>query len=168
MAPHIPARWVVTHHLATADHYDLRLEIAGTLVSWAVPKGPSLDPAVRRMAIRTDDHGMEHLLTEGAFGTHVVQQWDTGTYVNRSHSGPTAVTAEAALARGHLSVWLEGKKLRGGFTLLRTDRSAREMWLLIKKADEHAEPGVEIVALAPASVLTGRTIEQIAAEGDIG
>jgi DNA ligase D-like protein (predicted 3'-phosphoesterase) len=155
-------RFVVQHHLATADHYDVRLEIDGVLVSWAVPKGPSTDPAVRRLAIRTGDHDLAHAEVEGAFGRSTVLVWDQGTFRNLSHRGVEPIDAGAGLARGQLSVWLEGHKLRGGYSLIRTDRTVRETWLLIKKADEEADPGRDPVADAPDSVLSGRTMAEIA------
>ena len=157
--------FVVQHHLATADHYDFRLEIDGVLVSWAVPRGPSTDPSVRRLAIRTDDHDLGHAEVEGAFGRSVVQVWDRGRYRNLSHRAGHPIDTGEALARGHLSVWLDGHKLRGGHTLIRTDRAGRETWLLIKKADEEADPLRNPVADEPASVLSGRTVAQIAADG---
>ena len=162
--------FVVQHHLATADHYDFRLEIDGVLVSWAVPKGPSLDPHDHRLALRTDDHAMEHASFEGRIGDRrnggVVQVWDRGTYRNTSHVGARPVDASTALQRGRLSFWLEGEKLRGGFSLIRTrDYDRRESWLLTKKADEAAGAGLRPTGTRIESVLSGRTIEQIDAEG---
>ena len=161
----MPARFVVTHHLARADHYDLRLEIGGLLVSWAVPRGPSVDPAARRLAIRTEDHGLEHLEPEGVFGSSVVLLWDRGTFLNRSHHGPRDVDPATALDRGRLRVDLRGDKLRGEFSLVRTDRTGREMWLLMKRTDDEAMPGRDIVADEPLSVATGRSIDEIRAAG---
>jgi DNA ligase D-like protein (predicted 3'-phosphoesterase) len=157
-------RFVIQHHLATADHYDLRLEIDGVLVSWAVPKGPSPDPRIRRMAIRTDDHELDHQFVEGGFGRSTVLVWDRGSYDNASRDGGEPITATAALARGQLSVRLHGEKLRGGWTLIRLPDQRRETWLLLKKADADADPGYDPVATAPNSVLSGRTMEQIAAD----
>lgn len=155
--------FVVQHHLATADHYDLRLEVDGVLVSWAVPKGPTLDPSRHRLAIRTGDHDLAHADYEGASERSVVQVWDRGTYRNTSHDKHNRpVPPAAALERGHLSVWLEGVKLRGGFTLIRTRQDDRS-WLLVKKRDETAESGYEPTEHETNSVLSGRTIEDIAA-----
>ena len=151
--------FVVQHHLATADHYDVRLEIEGVLVSWALPKGPSTDPRVRRMAIRTDDHDLAHASVEGAFGRSTVQVWDRGTF---DHQGDG--DAAAGLAAGHLSVWLDGEKLHGGYTFLRLPGEPKETWLMIKKRDGEADPVDDPVATRPESVLTGRTLEQIKAE----
>lgn len=158
------ARFVVQHHLATADHYDFRLEIDGVLVSWAVPKGPSTDPRVRRMAIRTDDHGLEHESVEGVVGRSTVLVWDRGSYDNTSRDAGEPIEAGAALARGHLSFRLRGEKLQGGYALLRLPDQQRESWLLIKKSDTDADPSYDPISEAPESVLSGRTLEQIAAE----
>ena len=162
--------FVIQHHIATADHYDFRLEIDGVLVSWAVPKGPSLDPDDRRLALRTDDHAMEHETFEGRLGDRrnggVVQVWDRGTYRNTSHVGTRPVDAATGLERGRLSFWLDGEKLRGGFSLIRTrDYGERESWLLTKKADETADARRRPTSTQTGSVLSGRTIEQIDAEG---
>lgn len=158
-------QFVVQHHLASADHYDFRLEIDGVLASWAVPKGPSTDPTVRRLAIRTDDHDLDHASVEGAFGRSTVLVWDRGTFRNLSHEGAHQVPASSGLARGHLSVWLDGHKLRGGYSLIRTERTGRETWLLIKKVDEEADRASDPIASQPESILSGRTVEEIAASG---
>lgn len=154
-------RFVVQHHLATADHYDFRLEIDGVLVSWAVPRGPSTDPQVRRMAIRTDDHDVEHASVEGVLGGTAVLVWDQGTFQNTSRDHGTPIDAAAGLARGHLSFRLDGAKLYGGYALIRLPDQRRETWLLIKKADESADPFSNLTRDEPASVLSGRTLEEI-------
>jgi DNA ligase D-like protein (predicted 3'-phosphoesterase) len=159
-------QFVVQHHLATADHYDFRLEIDNVLVSWAVPKGPSTDPSVRRLAIRSDDHDLAHASVEGTNGRSTVLVWDRGTFRNLSHVGADGIGAGAALARGHLTVWLDGQKLRGGYSLIRTDRRGRETWLLIKKSDEEADPLRDPVASEPESVLSGRTLAEIVEDVD--
>ncbi len=148
--------FVVQHHLATADHYDVRLEIDGVLVSWAVPKGPSTDPRVRRMAIRTDDHDLAHSSVEGAFGRSAVLIWDRGTFTPQGDG-----SAAAGLAAGRLSVWLDGEKLRGGYTFIRLPGEPRETWLMIKKRDGEADPADDPINSRPESVLTGRTLDQI-------
>lgn len=160
--------FVVQHHLATADHYDFRLEIGGVLVSWAVPKGPSLDPGQRRLAKRVGDHDMDHESYEGVIagskpGRGVVQVWDNGTFRNASADHGRDVPAADALERGHLSFVLVGTKLRGGFSLIRT--GGEDLWLLIKKRDEHAEAGRDVTSDEATSVLTGRTMDEIAADG---
>lgn len=161
--------FVIQHHLATADHYDFRLEIGGVWVSWAVPKGPSLDPQVHRLALRTDDHTRAQAEYEGRLGDRrsggVVQLWDRGTFRNTSHVGTNPVDAGTGLARGRLSFWLDGAKLHGGFALVRTrDVGDRESWLLTKKNDAEADPAHHPVESEPRSVLTGRTLAEIDAE----
>lgn len=143
--PHAPEplRFVVNLHEATTRHFDLRLEVAAedgpVLASWAVPKGPSLDPSVRRLAIRVDDHTMAHLDLEGrdqdADRAHTKIVWDAGTYV------PAQPPAEA-LEAGRLRFALAGEKLRGVFVLVRTRMGGQDRnWLLAKIDDEHARPG---------------------------
>ncbi|MGH8860718.1 MAG: DNA polymerase ligase N-terminal domain-containing protein [Jatrophihabitantaceae bacterium] len=160
---------MIQHHLATADHYDFRLEIDGVLVSWAVPKGPSLDPKEHRLAVRVDDHELAHETFEGTTGGRgrgIVQVWDLGTYRNTSHVGARPVDAATGLERGRLSFWLEGQKLRGGFSLVRTrGYSERESWLLTKKADECADARRRPTRTQNESALTGRTLDEIEADG---
>lgn len=162
--------FVVQHHLATADHYDFRLEIDGVWVSWAVPKGPSLDPREHRLALRTSDHTLAQAEYEGRLGDRrsggVVQLWDRGTFRNTSHVGDPLVDAGTGLARGRLSFWLDGAKLHGGYGLVRTrDYGERESWLLTKKNDAEADSAHRPVDSEPRSVLTGRTLAEIDAAG---
>jgi DNA ligase D-like protein (predicted 3'-phosphoesterase) len=147
--------FVVQEHAARAHHFDLRLEVDGTMRSWAVPKGPSLDPAVKRLAVQAPDHEMEHNAFEGPLGAGRVIVWDRGTYEQGGR-----VAWPAALERGHAVFVLHGEKLRGGFALQRTRRGAKPQWLLIKRRDEHARPGSDVVAECPRSVLSGRTLEK--------
>jgi DNA ligase D-like protein (predicted 3'-phosphoesterase) len=148
--------FVVQEHAATARHFDLRLEVDGVMRSWAVPKGPSLDPAVKRMAIEVGDHGMEHNAFEGRLGGGGVIVWDRGTYEQGGR-----VAWPEALTRGHAVFVLHGEKLRGGFALQRTRPGAKAQWLLIKRRDEHARPGSDIAAEAPRSVVGGRTLDEL-------
>jgi DNA ligase D-like protein (predicted 3'-phosphoesterase) len=157
--------FVIQHHLATADHYDFRLEIDGVLVSWAVPKGPSLDPRQRRMAKRVGDHSMDYELYEGVLsvqrrGGGTVLVWDRGTFRNVSTADGQDITAAEALERGHLSFVLDGEKISGGFSLIRTGRGG-DMWLLIKKRGAGADARRRPTSTQPESVLTGRTLEEI-------
>ena len=145
--------FVVQEHAATAHHFDLRLEVDGVMRSWAVPKGPSLDPAVKRLAVEVDDHTRGHNRFEGSS----VIVWDRGTY----EQGGRVLWPEA-LSRGHAVFVLHGEKLRGGFALQRTRRGAKPQWLLIKRRDEEACPGSDVVAEQPRSVLSGRTLGEIA------
>jgi DNA ligase D-like protein (predicted 3'-phosphoesterase) len=148
--------FVVQEHAATAHHFDFRLELDGAMRSWAVPKGPSLDPAVKRLAVEVADHAMSHNTFEGTLGTGGVIVWDRGTYEQGGR-----VAWPQALTRGHAVFVLHGEKLRGGFALQRTRPAAKPQWLLIKRRDEHARPGSDIVAEQPRSVLSGRTLDEL-------
>jgi DNA ligase D-like protein (predicted 3'-phosphoesterase) len=160
-------RFVVQHHLATADHYDVRFEIDGVLVSWAVPKGPSTDPRVRRLAKRTGDHALDYADYEGVLGPRrgggVVQVWDTGTFRNTSTKNGQPISAAQALADGHLSVNVAGHKITGGYTLIRT--AGDNLWLLIKRKGAGADAERNITATGTHSVLTGRTMAEIEEQG---
>jgi DNA ligase D-like protein (predicted 3'-phosphoesterase) len=148
--------FVVQEHQATAHHYDFRLEVDGVMRSWAVPKGPSLDPAAKRLAVQVEDHGMGHNDFEGTLGGGGVIVWDRGTYEQGGR-----VAWPEALDRGHAVFVLHGEKLRGGFALQRTGGGAKPQWLLIKRRDEHARPGSDVVAQEPASVVSGRTLDEV-------
>ena len=159
--------FVVQKHDASRLHYDFRLEINGVLVSWAVPKGPSLNPGDKRLAIRTEDHPLEYadfegVIPEGQYGAGTVIVWDNGTY-----EVSDGLSAEQQLARGEIKAVLHGRKLRGGFVLIQTDKrsaepSQKKQWLLIKHRDEYADSSwsIESVEL-DRSVLTGRTLKEI-------
>jgi DNA ligase D-like protein (predicted 3'-phosphoesterase) len=142
--------FVVQEHRATAHHFDLRLEVAGVMRSWAVPKGPSLDPAVKRLAVEVEDHATGH----NSFEADNVIVWDRGSYEQGGR-----VPWPEALARGHAVFVLHGEKLRGGFALQRTRPGAKPQWLLVKRRDEDARPGSDVVAEQPRSVLSGRTLD---------
>ncbi len=148
--------FVVQEHQATAHHYDLRLEVDGVMRSWAVPKGPSLDPAAKRLAVQVEDHGMGHNDFEGALGDGGVIIWDRGTYEQGGR-----VAWPEALDRGHAVFVLHGEKLHGGFALQRTRPAAKPQWLLIKRRDGEARPGSDVVAERPGSVVSGRTLAEI-------
>lgn len=149
----VPAgRFLVREHAASTRHFDLRLEVGGVLRSWAVPKGPSMDPGARRLAVEVEDHDAG----PGAFaeaGAAIV--WDTGRYEQGGR-----VPWPEALDRGHAVFVLHGEKLRGGFALQRTREGERPQWLLIKRRDADARPGSDVVAEAPRSVLSGRTLDE--------
>jgi DNA ligase D-like protein (predicted 3'-phosphoesterase) len=158
-------RFVIQKHAATTLHYDFRLEVDGALRSWAVPRGPSTDPREKRLALEVEDHSLAYGDFEGVIGRDghgagAVIVWDTGSYRKLGHDEPVA----DALDRGHLSFWLEGEKLRGGYTLHRTEAGAKPQWLLIKRRDEAADARRDPVATRPESVLSGRTLEQLLAE----
>ena len=145
--------FVVQEHQATAHHYDFRLEVGGVMRSWAVPKGPSLDPAAKRLAVQVEDHGLAHNDFEGGLGDGAVIVWDRGTYEQGGR-----VAWPEALERGHAVFVLHGKKLRGGFALQRTRPGAKPQWLLIKRRDDEARPGSDVVAERPESVVSGKPL----------
>jgi DNA ligase D-like protein (predicted 3'-phosphoesterase) len=148
--------FVVQEHQATAHHYDVRLEVDGVMRSWAVPKGPSLDPAAKRLAVQVEDHGLGHNDFEGALGDGGVIIWDRGSYEQGGR-----VAWPEALERGHAVFVLHGEKLRGGFALQRTHGGAKPQWLLIKRRDDDARPGSDITAERPESVVSGRTLAEL-------
>ena len=129
--------FVVQEHEATAHHFDLRLEVDGVMRSWAVPKGPSMDPAVKRLAVQVEDHEIAHNEFEGAAGSGHVIVWDRGGYEQGGR-----VAWPEALERGHAVFVLHGEKLRGGFALQRTRPGEKPQWLLIKRKDDEALPGL--------------------------
>jgi bifunctional non-homologous end joining protein LigD len=161
-------RFVVQRHRARRLHYDLRFEIDGVLVSWAVPKGPTLDPDVRHAAIHVEDHPIEYLdfegvIPSGQYGGGDVTVWDTGTWEPHATDDPAA-----AVAAGDFHADLHGQKLHGRFILVRRgepDRSGKEQWLLLHKHDEYAVKGWNPED-HPQSVLSGRTNDQVKADPD--
>jgi DNA ligase D-like protein (predicted 3'-phosphoesterase) len=128
--------FVVQEHWATAHHFDLRLEVGGAMRSWAVPKEPSMDPAVKRLAIEVEDHSLAYNDFEGEIDGGRVEIWDRGSYEQGGR-----VPWPEALERGHAVFVLHGEKLEGGFALQRTRGGAKPQWLLIKRKDEFARPG---------------------------
>jgi len=153
--------FVVQKHEARSLHYDLRLEVEGVLKSWAVPKGPSMDPREKRLAVETEDHPIEYAsfegrIPEGQYGAGSVIVWDEGTYRNMTEKAGRAVPMNEALTGGHAAFWLEGEKLRGGFALTRTQRG----WILVKMKDELADSSRDILKAKPRSVKSGRTMEE--------
>ena len=158
-------RFVIHKHDASRLHYDFRLELDGVLKSWAVPKGPSTHPRDKRLAMAVDDHSIawgdfEGTIGEGEHGGGPVIVWDAGTWRPLTDDDPAK-----ALRDGHLSFWLDGKKLRGGFTLQRTRGGEKPQWLLIKRRDEGADARRNPISTEPESALSGRTIEDVAAGG---
>lgn len=161
-------RFVIQQHHATSMHYDFRLEVGGVLKSWAVPKGPSTDPEERRLAQATEDHPMEYIdfegyIPRGEYGGGPVIVWDTGTYRNITQRRGQALSMEDGLERGHVSVWLEGEKLRGAWSLnrMRSGDDGREAWLLIKRDDETADRRRKPVSTQPQSVVSGRKVDEV-------
>lgn len=150
--------FVVQEHAAGARHFDLRLEVDGVMRSWAVPKGPSMDPAVKRLAVEVEDHALSHNDFEGPTDGGGVIVWDRGSYEQGGR-----VPWPEALERGHAVFVLHGEKLRGGFALQRTRPGEKPQWLLIKRRDEQAQPGLDVVAERPESVLGGKSLDQLLA-----
>lgn len=160
--------FVIQKHKATSLHYDFRIEIGGVLKSWAVPKGPSTDPKVKRLAMPTEDHPMEYAHFEGVipegYGAGTVMVWDIGTYRNlgAEKEPDKKLTMEQAYDKGHIEIWLDGKKLKGGYALIRAGHISDHGWLLIKERDEYAGKPEDPVKTEPDSALTGRSLEEIA------
>src|SRR6185369_13308550 len=152
--------FIVQKHAASHLHYDFRLELGGVLLSWAIPKGPSLDPADKRLAVHVEDHPLEYgsfegVIPKGQYGAGTVMLWDRGTW--QPKEDPVA-----GYAKGHLKFELDGENLKGGFDLIRTrgskfgGKTGDQAWLLIKEKDAYARSGAPIVDTAPNSVTTGR------------
>jgi DNA ligase D-like protein (predicted 3'-phosphoesterase) len=149
--------FVVQEHQATAHHYDVRLEVDGVMRSWAVPKGPSMDPTVKRFAVQVEDHDIEHNDFEGRAGKGGVIIWDRGVYEQGGR-----VPWPEALDRGHAVFVLHGEKLHGGFALQRTRGGEKPQWLMVKRRDEYAAPGgSDITAERPESVQSGVTLSEL-------
>jgi len=154
--------FVIQKHSARNLHYDFRLEVNGVLKSWAVPKGPSTNPKDKRLAIYTEDHpleyaGFEGIIPKGQYGAGKVIVWDTGHYRNTTEKDGLVVELDRALENGHISVRLEGRKLKGGYAITKTTRG----WILVKMNDELADASKDILVEEPGSVLSGRTIEDV-------
>jgi DNA ligase D-like protein (predicted 3'-phosphoesterase) len=159
--------FVVQKHDARHLHYDLRLEVGGVLKSWAVPKGPSTDPSEKRLSIETEDHPLDYASFEGVipvgeYGAGTVMVWDVGTYRNLKKTDGVEVPMKRCAEEGHITVWFEGQKLKGGYSLTRFRKENSRQWLLVKMNDEEAKPGLDITSSEPRSALSGRTIEEIA------
>jgi bifunctional non-homologous end joining protein LigD len=161
---HRPLTFVVQKHRASHLHYDFRLEADGVLKSWAIPKGPSLDPRQRRLAVRVEDHpcayrNFEGIIPKGSYGAGEVIVWDRGTYRSTEGIGDAAVLK--GLRKGVLSVVLRGRKLKGGFSLVRLKRPRQ--WLLIKKDD--ADASRRDITRDDRSVKSGRRLRDLAKRG---
>ncbi len=162
----MPRFFCVQKHLASHLHYDFRLEHNGVLLSWAVPKGPSLDPATKRLAMHVEDHPVEYGDFEGVipsgYGAGIVMLWDRGTWT------PEVDDVDAALAKGDLKLSLDGCKLKGSWALVRTKGGfgGKEGWLLIKHRDAWSSPERDILAFAPLSVMSMGDFADILAKDD--
>lgn len=158
--------FVIQQHAARAMHYDVRLEIDGVLVSWAVPKGPSLNPKVKRLALMTEDHPIEYakfegIIPKGEYGAGPVIIWDRGTFKNIREKNGKHVSMKTCLRQGQIEVFLRGKKLEGAYAFVRTGEKSvpKSRWLLIKMRDEYANARRNPVSSQPESVKTGKTIK---------
>jgi bifunctional non-homologous end joining protein LigD len=167
---HLPI-FVVQQHKASHLHYDFRLEIDGVLKSWAIPKGPSLDPSVKRLAVEVEDHDLDYadfegVIEEGRYGAGPVLVWDRGWF-EAIHVGRGPASLQSMLRAGKLDLRLHGKRLQGGFSLVRMKARPRQ-WLLVKQRDDQARPGTEVVEEYDTSVLSGRTIQDLEAARSAG
>jgi bifunctional non-homologous end joining protein LigD len=158
--------FVIQKHSASHLHFDFRLELDGVMKSWAVPKGPSYDPSVRRLAMEVEDHPIEYnsfegTIPEGEYGAGTVMLWDRGTYEPEDGGGVESL--REGYERGDLKITLHGKRMLGNWVLVRTRRvGTRQQWLLIKHRDEFASAKIDVVGKAITSVTTDRTMDQIA------
>lgn len=162
--------FVIQKHDASTLHYDFRLEIGGTLKSWAVPKGPSTDPGEKRLAVPTEDHPLDYadfegVIPEDEYGAGTVIVWDRGTFENVTKKDGKTRPAERALEDGHLLVRLKGEKLKGGYALQRTGKGKKARWLLVKMDDDEADARRNPVSTEPKSVISGWTIEEVKRKG---
>lgn len=155
--------FVIQKHKATQLHYDFRIEIDHVLVSWAVPKGPSTDPEEKNLAIRTEDHPLEYanfegIIPEDQYGGGTVIVWDKGNYENQAD-----VNMFEALREGKIKIWLKGKKIQGGYHLIRIKKTKKnqEQWLLMKSKDNEADARRNPTTTQPESVISNKTIEKI-------
>ena len=157
--------YVVQKHEASSMHYDLRLECDGVLLSWAVPKGPSLNPAHKRLAVRTEDHPIEYadfegVIPQGEYGGGTVIVWDRGTFQCAKD-----VPLSAMLEKGRIEVCIRGEKLKGLWALVQLRGRGEKNWLLIKMKDDYADRSASIVDDRPESALTGRSLQDVARAG---
>jgi DNA ligase D-like protein (predicted 3'-phosphoesterase) len=160
--------FVIQKHQATTLHYDFRIEVDGVLKSWAVPKGPSTDPSVKRLAVPTEDHPLgyadfEGVIPEDEYGGGTVMVWDRGTYrsLKEEEEGEEAKSIEQQLKEGHVTIWLEGEKISGGYALIRTGGGDDARWLLIKMDDEKADARRNPTSTETKSVKTERSLDEI-------
>ena len=161
--------FVIQKHAASRLHYDLRLELDGVMKSWAVPKGPSLDPSVKRLAMEVEDHPIEYnkfegTIPQGEYGGGTVMLWDRGTYSYGGSDPDPMEGLRRGYAKGDLKFVLNGKRLKGSWVLvrMRRDRPGKPQWLLIKHRDEYAAPDSDVTGEIQTSVATGRSMEEIA------
>jgi DNA ligase D-like protein (predicted 3'-phosphoesterase) len=163
-------RFAIQKHGARSLHYDLRLEVGDALASWAVPKGPSTDPADKRLAMRTEEHPLEYLefegvIPKGEYGAGPMIVWDRGVFANVTEKKGRSIGLAEGIEHGHIHIVLAGEKLRGGYALNRVSReNERERWILVKTKDEEADSERDPVGSEPRSVISGKTLEELAAD----
>ena len=163
--------FVIQKHDASNLHYDFRIEVDGVLKSWAVPKGPSLNPSVKRLAVPTEDHALDYadfegVIPEGEYGAGTVMVWDVGTYCNkRQDKHDDQATMIESLEEGKVEVELKGEKMQGGFVLVRTGTEKDSRWLLIKMNDKHVDRDTDILEENPKSAKSDKTLEEIEKAG---
>jgi DNA ligase D-like protein (predicted 3'-phosphoesterase) len=162
--------FVIQKHDASNLHYDFRIEVDGLLKSWAVPKGPSTDPKEKRLAVPTEDHPLEYanfegIIPEDQYGGGTVMVWDAGTYenINKKDEGNEIPVSES-LKNGEVKISLKGKKIKGGYAVIKTGKGKNARWMLIKMKDDYADARRNPVNTQNKSVLTGRTMRQIEKE----
>lgn len=166
--------FVIQKHAASSLHYDFRLLVDGVLKSWAVPKGPSTDPKEKRLAVQTEDHPIEYADFEGTipedqYGGGTVMVWDAGTYENeKKDKKGNEITMQQQLDKGRCTFILHGKKLQGGYTLIKFGKGDDTNWMLKKVDDEQADARRNPVSTQSKSVLSGRTMAQIKKESNRG
>jgi len=160
--------FVIQKHQASSLHYDFRIEVDGVLKSWAVPKGPSTDPSVKRLAVPTEDHPLgyadfEGVIPEGEYGGGTMIIWDRGMYRNLKEEDEhgEVPSLEAQIKDGHVTIWLEGQKLQGGYALIRTGKGEKARWLLIKMDDGGADARRNPTSTEPNSVKSGLNLEEM-------
>jgi DNA ligase D-like protein (predicted 3'-phosphoesterase) len=156
--------FVVQKHDASRLHYDFRLQIEGVLKSWAIPKGPSLDPSKKRLAIPTEDHPIDYadfegIISENNYGAGRVIVWDIGNYENKTEKNGKIISIKEAYDMGHIKLILNGIKLKGEFALVKMKGS--DKWLLIKKDDSFADRKNDVLEDYPKSVLSDKSIDEL-------
>ncbi|MBD3273447.1 DNA ligase [Candidatus Dependentiae bacterium] len=160
--------YVIQKHDATRLHYDFRIEIDGVLKSWAIPKGPSLNPKVKRLAIPTDDHPLKYaefegIIPEGNYGAGTVMVWDIGTYNNVYEENGKKIDMKKCYKQGEIKINIKGKKIKGSYVLVRTKNKTgkKNQWLLIKKDDKYADARRNPTSTENKSALSGKTMKEI-------
>lgn len=163
--------FVIQKHDASSLHYDFRIEVEGVLKSWSVPKGPSTDPGDKRLAIPTEDHPLgyanfEGIIPEDEYGGGTVLIWDRGGYhvLKKDEDEEEGASASKQIEDGHVTIWLKGEKISGGYALIRTSQGEDERWLFIKMDDEKADARRNPVSTEPKSVVSDRTLKEIREE----